>query len=130
MAVRPSERGVALALVLVVGVLLSVTTMVLLQVVGFRFQGVESQRRRDAGFYAAEAAIQMTFPKLNRQLPPYQDQSIAGWPVGTDKGETVTIDDRQDTDPANDITVTVTVTRRAATGDPKDFRVGAEATLP
>src|SRR3989338_4516276 len=122
MAVRQqSERGVALALVLVVGVLLSVTTIALMQVVGFRFQGVESQRRRDAEFYAGEAGLQMTYPKMTRQLPPYQDQSLAGWPIGASRGETVTI---------HGIAVTITVTRLAATGGPKDFRVAAEATMP
>ena len=124
-----SERGVALALVLVVAVLLSITVMAVLQTVGLRFFSGESQRHRDATFYTSEAGIQLALSKLTNRLPPFADQTLAGWPVNTAKTDTITLFG-DDTDPANDRVVTITVTRIAPGPGPKQFSIDASTEIP
>lgn len=68
MSVWRSERGVALALVLVVGILLSITVAVTLNVTGYRWYQASREQQRGQSFYAAEAAIQATFGLLHRGL--------------------------------------------------------------
>ncbi|OGX40069.1 MAG: hypothetical protein A3C53_07235 [Omnitrophica WOR_2 bacterium RIFCSPHIGHO2_02_FULL_68_15] len=126
----------ALALVLVVGVLLSVTTIALMQVVGFRFQGVESQRRRDAGFYAAEAGIQMTRIKLDRWVPPFTDPDDPADPwadsgdPGTDpdRSETIQVGDRPETTAVEGYPVTILVNRIGT--NPNRFSIEPSAEIP
>lgn len=124
MSNRSSERGVALALVLVVSVLLSITVMAVLQTVGLRFFGGENLRHRDAAFYTSEAAIQMALSKLTHQIPPFNNQDT--WAVGAANARTETVTlFGDDADPANDRVVAVTVTRIAPGPGPRQFSVEA-----
>lgn len=113
---RRSERGMALAMVLAVGLLLTITTTVLLRTVGFQFHSVESQRRRDAAFYAAEAGIQAVWVKLQRQLPPFTNPDDPANPWV--RKETITVGDRP---------VSVEINRIATNPNRFSIRVTTEA---
>ncbi len=113
---RHAERGMALAMVLAVGLLLTITTMALLRTVGFQFHSVESQRRRDAAFYAAEAGIQAVWVKLQRNLPPFTNPDDPANPWV--RSETMTVGGRA---------VTVLVNRIATNPNRFSIHVTTEA---
>ena len=114
-----SERGIALALVLLAGMLLSISAAVAITAASHRFQSMSSQRGRDLTFYAGEAGLQLAVIKLQGAIPPFNNPGLwvdtngDAWP---DHAETYTINGRS---------VTVLVTR-TATG-PDKFRLNVTA---
>src|SRR3989338_7068783 len=106
-----NERGTVLGVVLVAGIVVTVLATAALNTAGYQFHQMTTQRRRDEGFYLAEAGVQLAFMKLQKQLPPFDNQ--AGWAPGESRTVAVTLYE-DDGDLANDRAVNVTVTRDAA----------------
>ena len=116
-----SERGVALAIVLITGILVSVTAAVALNVASDRFNSTTSQRLKDTNFYAAEAGLQMAMVKLTRRIPPFDDP--AAWHDDNKHVDQDTFPDESEDYTINEQVVTVTINRIAT--NPDRFRLYA-----
>ena len=116
-----SERGVALAIVLITGILVSMTAAVALNVASARFNSTTGQRLKDTNFYAAEAGLQMAMVKLTRRVPPFDNPAV--WRDDHRKVDPDTFPDESDTYVINGQNVTVTINRIAT--NPDRFRLNA-----
>ncbi len=114
----PDERGIALVMALIVGILVSITVAVVLNIASYRLHTSSSQQRRGASFYASEAGIQMAFVKLRAPgITPFNNQGLAQWAQNVVRSETITVGTQS---------VRVDV-RRTNAVDPPTFKVTATA---
>ena len=116
-----SERGVALAIVLITGILVSMTAAVALNVASARFNSSNSQRLKDTNFYAAEAGLQMSIVKLTRRVPPFDNP--AAWRDDNRRVDADAFPDESETYAINGQNVTVTINRIST--NPDRFRLNA-----
>lgn len=122
---RSSERGVALAIVLVAGVLVSLTAAIALNATGLRLHMTRSQVRHGDNYYASEAGVQIVWIKLERQIPPF-DTDPGTWPdtdgdTFPDQSETIWIP--EDVNDPSRQQVTITVNRIST--NPDRFKISA-----
>lgn len=107
-----TQRGFALASVLVVGTIVSTTVVLALNMAGHRVHDTGLQQQRETSFHVAEGGVALAFAKIRRNIP-FQDRDTrkliwayelpaSGSVAQRSVTEQVTVDNR---------TVTVTVTR-------------------
>lgn len=77
-----NESGFALAMVLVLGILVSITAAIALNTSGFRLRMTQRDENRMGAFYLDEAVVRLALQKLGAGIPPFD--SPATWTDGAD----------------------------------------------